>query len=841
MLIKTKLLIVTFFSLLFLSGILTTIAVKDGTTALVSAEMNKLKVLNSAKKGEVSDYFDSLKGLLTSLAKHEGTKESFLAFEEGFYKLQDELKLDISSIKSSLKTDFEKNYLPDVNYEIPNSSQKRNLSEYLPENENALVAQYIFITDNDSKLGEKNNMTFNNKYESTYMSAHKKYHPTFDKFLTSFELYDIFMVDLKGNLIYTDFKEKDYATNLKNGVYSNTGIARVYKKALAINEGELAFDDFSPYEPSYNSAASFIATPLYVQGSKKGVLIFQMPVDRINSIMSLNGAYKEAGLGESGETYLIGMDYKMRNNSRFTKDIQNKVVQDLGSTIGVWEVKTASTAEVITNTSKKGSWIINDYRGVSVLSVYNTINLYDQDKWVIIAEIDEEEALQPANDLRDLIVISSVIVLVLVLLIFMYFINSAVIKPLGIFQKGLMGFFKYLNKETEEIPHLDDSVQNEIGKMSKVINENITITKNNLQEDAKIIEEAVNILGEFEQGDLSQRVKLKTHNPALSQLTTLLNQMGNNIEKSINEVLDILEQYANYNYLKKVETKGVKDHLLKLANGINLLDSAITQMLVENKENGLTLKNKSDNLLGNVETLNNSSNEAAASLEEAAAALEEITSTIISNSDKISEMSNFANKVTQSASQGEQEANKTMDAMDEINTQVTAINESIVVIDQIAFQTNILSLNAAVEAATAGEAGKGFAVVAQEVRNLASRSADAAKEIKSIVENATIKATAGKDIAQNMLTGYKTLNENIDKTLTLIKDVDVASKEQQMGIEQINTTISTLDQQTQQNAAVALQTNDIALTTQKLSEKIVEEADKKEFEGKEDITIKEAV
>ena len=134
------------------------------------------------------------------------------------------------------------------------------------------------------------------------------------------------MVDLKGNLIYTDFKEKDYATNLHSGVYSNTGIARVFKKALSINEGELSFDDFTPYEPSYNSAASFIATPIYINGSKKGVLIFQMPVDRINSIMSLNGAYKEAGLGDSGETYLIGMDYKMRNNSRFTKDIKNKVV-----------------------------------------------------------------------------------------------------------------------------------------------------------------------------------------------------------------------------------------------------------------------------------------------------------------------------------------------------------------------------------------------------------------------------------------------------------------------------------------------------------------------------------
>ncbi len=838
MLIKTKLLIVSLLSLLFLSGIITTIAVKDATDSLIIAEMNKLTALKSSKNGEIVNYFNSLKGLLISLANHEGTKESFLAFENGFYKLQSELNLDISKIKNELKNDFESNFLNDVNYNVPNSAQRRDINSYIPTNDNALVAQYIFITDNSSPLGEKNNMTYNSKYKSTYMSAHKKYHKSYDEFLSSFELYDIFMVDLRGNLIYTDFKEKDFATNLKDGVYSDTGISRVYKKALDIEVGELAFDDFSPYEPSYNSAASFIATPIFVNNVKKGVLIFQMPVDRINSIMSLNGKYQEAGLGLSGETYLVGQDYKMRNNSRFTKDIKNKVVQDLGSTIGVWEVKTKSTQAVIEQNKRQGSWIIDDYRGISVLSVYDTVSLYNQVKWVVIAEIDEDEALQPAIDLRNDIIVSSIVVLIIVLFVFIFFINNSVIKPLHVFQEGLIGFFEYLNKESNDVPHLDDKVPNEIGKMAKVINENILITKENIEEDKNVIEEVVKVLGEFEQGDLSQRVTLTSHNPALSQLISLLNQMGTNIESNINNVLSVLEEYSNYNYIKKVDTSGIKEHLLKLANGINSLDDAITQMLIENKQNGLTLKNKSDELMTNVESLNNSSTEAAASLEETAAALEEITSTIISNSDNISEMTNFANKVTQSASVGEKETNKTMAAMDDINEQVTAINDSIGVIDQIAFQTNILSLNAAVEAATAGEAGKGFAVVAQEVRNLASRSADAAREIKSIVENATVKATSGKEIARKMLEGYKDLNENIDKTIHLINDVDTASKEQQMGIEQINDSIGQLDQQTQKNAAVALQAKDIALTTQELSDKIVDKVNEKEFEGKDSLKSK---
>jgi len=178
-------------------------------------------------------------------------------------------------------------------------------------------------------------------------------------------------------------------------------------------------------------------------------------------------------------------------------------------------------------------------------------------------------------------------------------------------------------------------------------------------------------------------------------------------------------------------------------------------------------------------------------------------------------------------------------AMDEINTEVTAISEAISVIDQIAFQTNILSLNAAVEAATAGEAGKGFAVVAQEVRNLASRSAEAANEIKALVTNATDKANNGKSIADEMIDGYTHLNHSITKTLDMISNVEMASKEQQHGIEQINDAVAILDQQTQQNASVASHTKEIADKTQQIAHDIIEDVNQKEFIGKDSVKAKD--
>ena len=440
-----------------------------------------------------------------------------------------------------------------------------------------------------------------------------------------------------------------------------------------------------------------------------------------------------------------------------------------------------------------------------------------------------------ANESLNNILIVVALVAIILFIIISMLISKVVINSLNNFKEGLLLFFSYLNREQTDVVLLNESSKDEFGEMAKVVNDNIERTQKGIEEDRRLIDETIAVLGEFEQGDLSQRLNISVSNPALMELKTVLNKMASNLESNIDNVLNILEQYSQYNYLNKISTKDIKEHLLKLTNGVNTLGDSITQMLVENKSNGLTLDESSNILLANVDKLNISSNEAAASLEETAAALEEITSNIRNNTQNIAKMANYSNDVTKSVTHGEKLANQTTLAMDEINLQVNAINDAISVIDQIAFQTNILSLNAAVEAATAGEAGKGFAVVAQEVRNLASRSSEAAKEIKIIVENATKKANDGKEISNNMIEGYKELNENITNTINLIQDIEMSSKEQLMGIEQINDAVNSLDQQTQQNAMVASQTHDVAILTDEIAKLVVSNADKKEFIGKSEV------
>ncbi|WP_419233794.1 methyl-accepting chemotaxis protein [Aliarcobacter cryaerophilus] len=397
---------------------------------------------------------------------------------------------------------------------------------------------------------------------------------------------------------------------------------------------------------------------------------------------------------------------------------------------------------------------------------------------------------------------------------------------------GIEEFFAFINFEKDDIKLIGVDSTDELGMMSKIINKNIANTKANIQRDRELIADTIRVANSINKGHLDQKIMVNSNNPALNELKDIINEMLNTLNSNISNILTVLTSYSKLDFRPRLKDNDLEGIIQELEKDINILRDVITQTLLDNKKVGITLKENANILSFNMQSISTAANSQAASLEETAASLEEITSNITNNTQTTTKMASYGEKVKESIKIGQDLANKTVSSMEDINKQALAINEAIGVIDNIAFQTNILSLNAAVEAATAGEAGKGFAVVAGEVRNLASRSAEAANEIKRIVQLATSKTKEGSEIANSMIEGYTSLNENISITLDLIQNVTTASKEQSIGMVQINDAVNNLDQITQKNAQSASEANEIAKQTLKISNEIIEQVNSKEFDGK---------
>ena len=387
----------------------------------------------------------------------------------------------------------------------------------------------------------------------------------------------------------------------------------------------------------------------------------------------------------------------------------------------------------------------------------------------------------------------------------MMMISSQIKDSLAKTQSGLITFFSFLSGKQEKATLLPNLGQDEFGTMGTMINENINHLEKKFIEQQQSIVDFDAICSYASKGFMYNRITTQYTDPNLTSLSRSLNGMLDEIEQNFGTLIGMLTKMAqgNFKHEDKHSVNSLNGSFASMMQAVDSMSISNSEIFALISKFSIEFTQEATILSESGDELSTSANEQASSLEETAAAIEELTSNVAANAAKAEEMSHVAQEAKIAAERGNSVAQVSLSAMNEIVSATEAIHQAVEIIDNIAFQTNILSLNAAVEAASAGDAGKGFAVVAQEVRNLANRSADAAKEIKDLARTAREKSQGGLETSKNMMESFSVISTKITHTDDMVRDVANASREQMAGISQINDAVSQLDQMTQQNAKTA--------------------------------------
>ena len=546
---------------------------RSGKDALSQAIVNQLTTLRAAKTEQIKSAFSDAHDQVLAFAENHTIIAALNEFRTAYQLAERESVSDDQ--RKQLEDYYRTEFIPRYKERMGGEPEVKH---FIPESNAATYLQYHYTVINPNKVGEKDKLVHAEGDGGYYAQVHDRYHESLRSLIKKFGYYDLFLIDHEtGDIIYSVFKETDFATSLTRGPYASSNFATLTKEVMRTKErGKVTFQDFDIYKPSYGAPAAFVAITIYDGKNIAGILALQIPSSELNNVMTSNGEWEKSGMGRTGEVYLVGRNHLMRSDSRFLIQEHDRYltmlhgigmpkneidrIDKLNTSILFQQVNAESVALALSG--KTGVKEVTDYRGVEVLSAYAPLRIPGLD-WVILSEMDMEEINEPINRFRrQVLVYASILGIVITLLALLA--ASYLTRPIHALVQALRRVGEGETDVSVEVTRND-----ELGELSASFNAMVS----GIKEQKKLIEQRDQendlLLQNILPADIAQRMKageeqIVDHIPNVSVIFSVLTGLSNEDDqkdphaaiRKLNHLVSEMDEAADDHGVDKIKTIG---------------------------------------------------------------------------------------------------------------------------------------------------------------------------------------------------------------------------------------------------------------------------------------------